>query len=97
MKSGVYLWDGVVEDDAFLGPACIFTNDAHPRSRASRPYETRRVGRGASIGASAVILPGLPIDAGAMVGIAAVITKSVPADETWRGNSARAYRQESTS
>ncbi len=34
IKSGVYLWEGmVVEDDVFLGPQATFTNDRFPRSR----------------------------------------------------------------
>lgn len=93
VKSGVYLWDGVViEDDVFLGPACIFTNDTHPRSRERKPYPTTLIERGASIGAGAVILPGLTIGAGAMIGAGAVVTKSVPAGETWVGNPARPLR-----
>ncbi|MEG8026097.1 hypothetical protein QP162_20285 [Sphingomonas aurantiaca] len=52
VKSGVFLWDGlVIEDDAFLGPNCIFTNDSHPRSRQRKPYPVTRIEKGASIGA----------------------------------------------
>lgn len=90
IKSGVFLWDGVVvEDDVFLGPNCTFTNDAHPRSGQHKPYPVTTVRRGASIGAGAVILPGLTIGAGAMIGAGAVVTKSVPDGETWVGNPAR--------
>lgn len=90
VKSGVYLWDGiVVEDDAFLGPNCVFTNDRHPRSRQWKPYPITTVRRGASIGAGAVILPGLEIGESAMIGAGAIVTKSVPPGETWFGNPAR--------
>ncbi|KQN07407.1 N-acetyltransferase [Sphingomonas sp. Leaf28] len=90
VKSGVFLWDGlVIEDDAFLGPNCIFTNDSHPRSRQRKPYPVTRIEKGASIGAGAIVLPGLTIGAGAMIGAGAVVTKSVPAGETWVGNPAR--------
>lgn len=89
IKSGVYLWDGlIVEDDVFLGPACVFTNDRSPRSRDRKPYAKTLVQRGASIGAGAVILPGLTIGANAMIGAGAVVTKSVPAGQTWWGNPA---------
>ncbi|TOE88926.1 dTDP-6-deoxy-3,4-keto-hexulose isomerase, partial [Vibrio parahaemolyticus] len=34
VKSGVYLWDGIVlEDDVFIGPCVAFTNDKFPRSK----------------------------------------------------------------
>lgn len=90
VKSGVYLWDGlVVEDDVFLGPNATFTNDLHPRSQQRKPYPVTTIERGASIGAGAVILPGLTIGEGAMIGAGAVVTKSVPAGETWVGNPAR--------
>ncbi len=95
VKSGVFLWDGVVvEDDAFLGPGCVFTNDNHPRSRHRKPYLKTLIRRGASIGAGAVILPGIEIGEDAMIGAGAVVTKSVPGGETWIGNPARRMQSE---
>jgi acetyltransferase-like isoleucine patch superfamily enzyme len=92
LKNGVYLWDGLrIEDDVFLGPNATFTNDLHPKSRQQpEQFARTRVGRGASIGAGAVILPGLQIGEGAMVGAGAVVTKNVPAGATVIGNPARA-------
>ena len=95
IKNGVHLWDGlVIEDDVFLGPNATFTNDAFPRSRVRVHYPTTTIKRGASIGASAVILPGLTIGENAMIGAGAVVTKDVPPGETWAGNPARPLRQE---
>lgn len=90
LKSGVYIWSGVVlENDVFCGPGATFTNDKFPRSKVyPKSFPTTRVCRGASIGAGAVILPGVTIGAGAMIGAGAVVTKSVPAGETWFGNPA---------
>lgn len=91
LKSGVYVWDGVVlEDDVFCGPNATFANDKFPRSKM-RPdqFATTRICKGASIGAGAVILPGVTIGEGAMIGAGAVVTKDVPAGETWIGNPAR--------
>lgn len=91
LKCGVYVWDGIVlEDEVFCGPNATFTNDPRPRSR-QRParFATTVVRRGASIGAGAVILPGLTIGEGALIGAGAVVTRDVPAGETWVGNPAR--------
>ena len=91
LKSGVYVWDGVtLEDDVFVGPNAVFTNDKRPRSRV-RPMDFAKthVGRGASIGGGAVILPGVTIGEDAMIGAGAVVTCDVPAGETWIGNPAR--------
>lgn len=90
LKSGVFVWDGVtLENDVFCGPNATFTNDKHPRSR-HRPAEFARtlVKQGASIGAGAVILPGLTIGEGAVVGAGAVVTRDVPAGATVVGNPA---------
>ena len=94
LKSGVYVWSGVVlEDDVFCGPNATFTNDKRPRSRVRVPLLSTRVCRGASIGAGAVILPGLRIGEGATIGAGAVVTRDVPAGETWLGNPARPQRR----
>src|ERR1700755_904169 len=81
VKSGVFRWDGLrVEDDVFIGPQATFTNDLMPRSR--QPFQLREttLSRAPSIGAGAVILPGVTIGQRAMVGAGAVVTKDVPAD-----------------
>jgi UDP-2-acetamido-3-amino-2,3-dideoxy-glucuronate N-acetyltransferase len=91
LKSGVFVWAGVtLEDDVFCGPNATFTNDRYPRSRVE-PQERPDtiVEKGASIGAGAVLLPGIRIGAGAMIGAGAVVTRDVPAGETWVGNPAR--------
>ncbi|WP_114227894.1 MULTISPECIES: acyltransferase [Sphingomonas] len=95
LKCGVYVWEGIIlEDDVFVGPNATFTNDPQPRSR-QRPtaFAVTRIGRGASIGAGAVILPGRTIGEGAMIGAGAVVTRDVPAGETWAGNPARPLRR----
>jgi acetyltransferase-like isoleucine patch superfamily enzyme len=91
VKCGVYLWNGVtLEDDVFVGPNVTFTNDKTPRSKHYPDSFLRTlVRRGASIGAGAVILPGLTIGAGAMVGAGAVVTKNVPDGALVHGDAAR--------
>src|SRR6476659_7205572 len=91
VKCGVQLWDGLrVEDDVFVGPNATFTNDPFPRSRQIPERFARTVVRaGASIGATATLLPGLEIGPGAMVGAGAVVTRDVPPGVVVTGNPAR--------
>jgi acetyltransferase-like isoleucine patch superfamily enzyme len=91
IKSGVQVWDGItLEDGVMVGSNVSFTNDRHPRS-GNRSFELERtvVARDASIGAGAVLLPGLRIGAGATVGAGAVVTRDVPDGATVVGNPAR--------
>ena len=86
IQTGVFLPnDSLIEDFAFIGPNVVFTDDRYPRS-GNKAYfaEPPKVRRGASIGAGAVILPGVEIGAGAMIGAGAVVTKDVMlGDTTW--------------
>lgn len=93
IKSGVYLWDGLrVEDDVFLGPQATFTNDRFPRSKQMFDCPTTTIRRGASIGAGAIVLPGITVGERAMVGAGAVVTRDVPAFAVVAGNPARVLR-----
>jgi UDP-2-acetamido-3-amino-2,3-dideoxy-glucuronate N-acetyltransferase len=91
VKSGVQLWDGLrVADDVFIGPNATFTNDLHPRSRVRlNKFPVTLLRQGSSIGAGAVILPGVEIGAHAIVGAGAVVTRSVPPNAMVVGNPAR--------
>lgn len=90
IKSGVYVWDGVrLEDDVFIGPCVVFTNDKKPRSK-QYPDEFPKtiVEKGASIGANATILPGITIGKNSLIGAGAVVTKNVPENAIVVGNPA---------
>lgn len=94
VKCGNYLWDGVhLEDNVFVGPNATFTNDKHPRSQVyPESFPRTLVKRGASIGAGAVILPGITVGVGAMVGAGAVVTRDVPDHALVVGSPARVVR-----
>lgn len=91
IKCGVQLWDGLrVADDVFIGPNATFSNDKYPKSKHyERQLLQTHIGRGASIGAGASILPGLRIGTRAMVGAGSVVTHDVPARAIVSGNPAR--------
>ncbi len=70
-----------------IGHGVMFTNDRYPRStnhagelqsRGDWTLEPSRVGRGASIGSNATILPGVTIGCCALIGAGAVVTRDVP-------------------
>ena len=91
IKSGVQLWDGTrIEDDVFIGPNVSFSNDRYPRSKQYLDsFLQTKIQRGASIGAGAVILPGITVGSGAMIGAGAVVTRNVPDNAIVVGNPAR--------
>ncbi len=91
-----------LEDGVFVGPHVCFTNDPFPRATTAEgglkgagdwtPKKTL-VKKGASIGAGAVILPGVTIGRKAFVGAGAVVTKDVEDGEVVVGNPAKAIRK----
>ncbi len=92
IQNNVSVYTGVVvEDDVFLGPSCVLTNVANPRSQVSRRgvYQPTVIRRGATIGANATILCGVTIGRYAFVAAGAVVTKDVPDYALVRGNPAR--------
>jgi acetyltransferase-like isoleucine patch superfamily enzyme len=76
-----------LEDEVFIGPAAVLTNDVYPRStdpagKVKRPDDWHALGvvvrQGASVGARAVILAGVEIGRWALVAAGAVVTRDVP-------------------
>lgn len=90
VKCHVALWDGVhVGDDVFIGPSAVFANDRYPRSKRHVPALSTVLKRGCSIGAGAVLAPGVVVGEWAMVGAGAVVTRDVPPFTLVVGNPAR--------
>lgn len=90
IKSGVYAWKGlIIEDDVFIGPNVVFTNDINPRSRNHKPIVSTKIKQGASLGANCTLIAGNEIGEYAMCGAGSVITKSVPPYALVYGNPAR--------
>lgn len=91
IKNGISLWEGLeIEDDVFLGPNAVFTNDMFPRSkRHTGNYLKTLIKQGASVGANATILCGIELGKYCMIGAGAVVTKSVPDFALVTGNPAK--------
>ena len=91
IKNGVSVWNGVeIEDDVFLGPNCVLTNDLIPRSKVYHNENVKTyLKKGASIGANATIICGTTIGEYALVGAGAVVTKNVDPYSLVVGNPAR--------
>ncbi len=92
IQNHVSIFEGVdIEDDVFLGPSCTFTNVRSPRAFVDRKAEfaPTRVGRGATVGAGAVIVCGNHIGEYAFVGAGAVVTRPVEPYALVVGNPAR--------
>jgi acetyltransferase-like isoleucine patch superfamily enzyme len=79
VKCGVSLYDALtLEDGVFVGPGVTFSNDPRPRSGRHPAEHPRTVVReGASLGAGAILLPGVAIGRFAMVGAGALVTRDV--------------------
>jgi len=86
----VFIPTGVkIGNRVFIGPNVTFTNDKYPKVRGEWELRETIVEDDVSIGAGAVILPGVRIGRGAMIGAGAVITKDVPEGSVVVGNPAR--------
>ena len=102
IQNGASVYHGAnVEDGVFIGPGVILTNDKLPR--AINPDGTLKsdadwqltpilIKRGASIGAGAIVLPGVTVGEFAMVGAGTVVTKDVAAHALVYGTPARWQR-----
>ena len=94
IKSGVQLWDGLrIGDDVFIGPNASFTNDRFPRSK-NKPENFLQtvIETGVSIGAGAIILPGITIGSNSMVAAGTVVTRSIPKNSLVMGNPGRVVK-----
>jgi acetyltransferase-like isoleucine patch superfamily enzyme len=95
IQTGVYVTGGsIVEDDVFLGPGVLMTNDntmgRHPKDEALEGPIVRRAAR---VGGATVLVPGVEIGEEAFVGAGAVVTRDVQAREVVVGVPGRVIRQ----
>ncbi len=82
--------NAAIEDNVFVGPHVVLADDKTPRA-GNRLYSPQppRLCAGCSIGAGAIILPGIVVGENAMIGAGAVVTRDVPGNVTVLGLPAR--------
>jgi acetyltransferase-like isoleucine patch superfamily enzyme len=80
----------VLEDHAWIGPNVVFTNAKYPLSPGVKEnLKGPIIKKGAKIGASATILPGVVIGENSLIGAGSVVTKDVPNGAVVVGNPAK--------
>jgi len=92
IQTGVYVCTySTIEDGVFLGPCCVFTND---KFVTQKPYKLvgPTVQKGASVGANALLFPGVVVGEGAVVGSQAMVNTDVPPRTIFAGIPARKIR-----
>ncbi len=95
VQTDVYLTAySVVEDDVFVGPGAVTTNDS-TMSRHDRSYELQgaRLRRACRIGGAAALTPGVEVGEEAFVAAGAVVTRDVPPRGVVMGVPARVVRE----
>jgi len=95
VHTGCFLELVTIEDDVFLGPHVVFTDDPHPMCPAYLDcVRGATVRRRARIGGNATILPGVQIGEDALVGAGSVVRKDVAARSVVAGNPAKELRDD---
>ena len=90
VQNNVSVYAGVeLEDEAFVGPAAVFTNDLNPRATGDWLLTPTFVRRGASVGANATIVCGVELGEHSLIAAGAVVTQDVAAHQLVLGNPAR--------
>jgi len=94
VQTNVYLTAfTVVEDDVFVGPGALTTNDdTMARHDAEAPIRGAILRRACRIGGGAVLTPGVEIGEEAFVAAGAVVTRDVPPNVIVAGNPAKLIR-----
>ena len=74
--------EAFIGKDVFIGPGAKLLDDTRPKAGGEYHANPARLLDGCSIGAGAIIMPGVVVGADAMVGAGAVVTRDVPAGTT---------------
>lgn len=89
------IYEGVeIEDDVFIGPNVVTTNDNFPRSLGEWKdrFKKTLIKRGASVCANSTIVCGIVLGTNCMIGAGSVVTKNIKDNYLAYGNPARHIR-----
>jgi UDP-2-acetamido-3-amino-2,3-dideoxy-glucuronate N-acetyltransferase len=90
IQNNVSVYEGVsLDDEAFVGPAAVLTNDLNPRATGPWQLSPTPVRFGASVEANATVIYGNELGEHCLVAAAAVVTKHVLPHQLVLGNPAR--------
>ncbi len=94
IHSGCFMEMAEIEDDVFIGPCVVLTDDPHPPCK----YYKKCVGgvkiaRGVSIGANSTILPGVRIGKFSVIGAGSVVVDDIPEAVVAVGNPAKVIKR----
>ena len=94
VQTNVYLTAfSVVEDDVFIGPCAMTTNDDTMSRHAGLALRGATLRRACRIGGGAILTPGVEVGEEAFVAAGAVVTRDVPARAVVMGVPARVVRE----
>ena len=82
----------ILEDNSWVGPGTVFTNDLYPPSGNVSALRGPHLMKGARVGANVTLLPGVIVGRNALVGAGAVVVCDVPNEKVVVGNPARIIR-----
>jgi acetyltransferase-like isoleucine patch superfamily enzyme len=95
IHSSCFLELVTVEDDVFIGPGVVFTDDPHPMGcpKYKECLGGATVKRLARIGAGSVILPGVTIGSNSLVGAGSLVVEDVPDSMVVAGHPAEVIKK----
>lgn len=91
-------YDCNIEDDVFIGPHVVITNDLYPRAstidrklQSSHDWKAGKtiIRNGASLGAGVILLPNITIGSFALIGAGAVVLQDIGTQQIVVGNPSR--------
>jgi UDP-2-acetamido-3-amino-2,3-dideoxy-glucuronate N-acetyltransferase len=87
-----FIPEGVtIEDGAWIGPKCTFTNDRYPPSPRGA-WEVTVIRKGARLGANVTVLCGVEIGEGSLIGAGTVVTRNIDNYSILLGSTARTLK-----
>jgi len=94
IHTGCFLEMVTIEEDVFIGPSVVFTDDPHPMNcpKYKECLAGATVKRLARIGANSTILPGVKIGENSLIGAGSVVTLNVPDNAVVVGNPAKVIK-----